>query len=511
MGTIPTITDQTITEQDPRVAQILALIRAKSGNVAAPETSSVSVDTTIPQQVAPPSPSIPGMPSLASQVATSPTSAPSDTQSIPQMPVTQNPQLPQAQAPNVTLAKAGPIKSFLQSLVSGLGQTAYAGTQGALQRLGIPTDYEKQQDALKIGLQQRQQNSTEALRKAQQELYGGKLEQLQSQLTPTQIPNDASKYGAFAGTTLPLSAAQAVMQKMEALANAKDIALGKNETTLKGKEIQYGPDSYLRKGVRSVDGRIQLYDKATGEKLKDMGEDSSIIAGVARANAFARARAQYTPFSTTDENGSPTVVSNMQALLSGAPKQSFTEARNLTSDMVGVKQYQDILDQKISPNLSVLNDPTQRAVIAHTLSEGKNASPGAIQALITSGLQEGALSKEGAALAAGIMQAREFGSVARKYGGNMNGTEGLMDRIISNQASPLHAEQLNRDLIQNDRAFTAKALNSITTLMSNTKRTAAKGSTNTPSDNSSPQRPSGVPANAQYITDPKTGKKGWAW
>jgi uncharacterized membrane protein YeaQ/YmgE (transglycosylase-associated protein family) len=26
-----------------------------------------------------------------------------------------------------------------------------------------------------------------------------------------------------------------------------------------------------------------------------------------------------------------------------------------------------------------------------------------------------------------------------------------------------------------------------------------------------PQRPAGVPANAQYTTDPKTGKKGWAW
>jgi hypothetical protein len=29
--------------------------------------------------------------------------------------------------------------------------------------------------------------------------------------------------------------------------------------------------------------------------------------------------------------------------------------------------------------------------------------------------------------------------------------------------------------------------------------------------NNAPQRPAGVPENAQYITDPKTGKKGWAW
>jgi hypothetical protein len=31
------------------------------------------------------------------------------------------------------------------------------------------------------------------------------------------------------------------------------------------------------------------------------------------------------------------------------------------------------------------------------------------------------------------------------------------------------------------------------------------------SGGNTPQRPAGVPANAQYTTDPKTGKKGWAW
>ena len=89
------------------------------------------------------------------------------------------------------------------------------------------------------------------------------------------------------------------------------------------------------------------------------------------------------------------------------------------------------------------------------LSEAEK-NPGAIQSLLTSGAQQG-LSPQGAALAAGILQGREFGGVARKYGGNMNGTEGLMDRIMSNQASPLNSEQLNRDLIQNDLAFTQKA------------------------------------------------------
>lgn len=34
---------------------------------------------------------------------------------------------------------------------------------------------------------------------------------------------------------------------------------------------------------------------------------------------------------------------------------------------------------------------------------------------------------------------------------------------------------------------------------------------NQPSVNANPARPSGVPATAKYITDPSTGKKGWAW
>ena len=147
-------------------------------------------------------------------------------------------------------AKPGPIKSFLQGLVSNLGGAAYQGTQGALQRLGIPTDYEKEQNALKIGLQQQAQDTLEGLRQSPKRTsMAGKLEGLQSQLTPTQIPNDP-KYGAFAGQTLPLSAANQVMQTMEKLASAKDISAGKNTTAIQGKQSQYGPDSYLRHGFQ---------------------------------------------------------------------------------------------------------------------------------------------------------------------------------------------------------------------------------------------------------------------
>jgi hypothetical protein len=303
-----------------------------------------------------------------------------------------------------------------------------------------------------------------------------------------QIPNDP-KYGAFAGATLPTSAATAVMQKMEALQNAKDIATGKNTTTIQGKEIQYGPGSYLRRGVRSIGGRIISYDKGDPDNKnlqKDLGVDTALITGPANANARARAMAQYRTFDTTDANGAPVTISGLDALQGGAAHVPYTQAKGILSDKVGVQQYQDILDNKIAPNLAVLNDNAQRVAIAHTLSE-VDKNPGAMQALLTSALQEGTLTPAGAQLTAGIMQAREFGGVARKYGGNMNGTEGLMNRIMSNQAAPLNSLQLNQDLVANDRAFTQEALANIGILTGHT----ATGRTGPPNTAPSANPPSG--------------------
>lgn len=484
MATTPPVTDNSqppITAADPRVAQILALIQAKAaqGGQVAPQAPPALNATIQPQAT----------PQYQTPVAPTPLQGAVNTaisqQQEPAPPVAQAamtgsaPQLPAPDQSNVT-AKPGPLKTFLQGLVSNLGSTAYAGTQGALQRLGIPTDYEKQQNALKIGLQQQQQNSLEGLRQTQANLYGGKLDALQAQLTPTKIPNDP-KYGAFAGATLPQSAASAVMQKMEALANAKAIATGKNATTIQGKEIQYGPDSYLRHGVRSVGGRIEMYDKGTGQKLQDMGQDTAMITGPRNADARAQAYARYRTFDTTDANGAPVTISGLDALQGGAAHVPYTQAKGILSDRVGVQQYQDILDNKIAPNLAILNDNSQRIAIAHTLSE-LDKNPGATQALLTSALQNGALTPAGAQLTAGIMQAREFGGVARKYGGNMNGTEGLMNRIMFNQASPLNSLQLNQDLVANDRAFTQKALTNIGILQGH----VAQGKTGPPNTAATP-------------------------
>ena len=184
---------QPITAADPRVAQILALIRAKAGSSPPPETSAAPLDTPIPQQPMPAVPTSLGGPTLAQQANPQPGPPPPDIQNIAQMGGNQPPQLPPTPPPNVTQTPGpGPVKSFLQQLVSGLGSSAYAGTQGALQRLGIPTDYEKQQNALKMGIAQQGANDTSAYRQAQTGLTASKANQFDTQNAPYSIDAEVS-------------------------------------------------------------------------------------------------------------------------------------------------------------------------------------------------------------------------------------------------------------------------------------------------------------------------------
>lgn len=62
---------------------------------------------------------------------------------------------------------------------------------------------------------------------------------------------------------------------------------------------------------------LWLVDRA-GNKIKKMGESPS----VARGESFARNRAEWTPFQTTDEAGNQVTISNAQAIRTGAPSLS---------------------------------------------------------------------------------------------------------------------------------------------------------------------------------------------
>src|ERR1035437_3618736 len=153
------------------------------------------------------------------------------------------PQLPPPADPNVVPpSHPGPIKSFLQHLVSGLGTDIYAGSQGALQKLGLPTDYSKQQDALKIGLQQQQQNSLEGLRQSQQDLNSGKSAQLDQLTAPYSIAkDDQSVLPQFRGSDTTFGGYQALQKlsgttqgKMDVQSEKDAALLARAQTLAKG-------------------------------------------------------------------------------------------------------------------------------------------------------------------------------------------------------------------------------------------------------------------------------------
>jgi hypothetical protein len=379
------------------------------------------------------------------------------------------PKTPDAPTPQVTPVQSqpGPIKSFLQQFIHGAGQ-------GLLTNAGLENDTQRQTRQFNQNIATQNQARQAELAKAQTGLYGAQADLYSGRndaLAAQNQPVDTSTLGipGLSGMVLQKDLPRVLVEHIKG-ANSLATQGLKNEGNVDVTKLKYGDGSTpgpLNTVMKDIGGRTLLLRKGTGEKLADLGQSNTITTANARAEAMAR----YGLTNTMDENGNPVSESRLQAIQSGNPSVQFDALKQIASDRVGIGQYENILSQKIAPNLKVLNDPTQRAIIAHTLSEAEK-NPGALQSLLTAGAQSG-LSPQGAALAAGILQGREFGGVARKYGGNMNGTEGLMNRIMSNQASPLNSEQLNRELIQNDLSFTKKAQRTLGGLTSH--RQGSKG------------------------------------
>ena len=245
-------TTPTITAADPRVAQILALIRAKAGAATPPDTATAPLDASIPQQPMQ-NASVAPQPQLQ---APAPMPARVNELGAPLQPTNElGAALPMSQQAPVAAPppQAGPVKSFLQHLVSGLGQTAYAGTQGALQRLGIPTDYEKQQDALKIGLQQQQQNSLEGLRTAQTSAAQAKADQLDAMNQPFQVPDDPSIPAALRGQTITQGAWQGLSKVFGQNQGKMDVQSEKDKALLERAQVLV---DNAGKSFKSVPGTV---------------------------------------------------------------------------------------------------------------------------------------------------------------------------------------------------------------------------------------------------------------
>lgn len=410
--------------------------------------------------------------------AGSPINAPPMSTNAPQI------SIPQAQP---LKQEGGPIKSFLSNFLYGAGQSL-------LKDVGMPTDYEKQQTAIQNQRQQQElQNQTA---NSQQNIASSQQNQQfeAAQNKSIALPGPVAKdlgiasvplknYGAAISSwsqlrqnngAIPVSDEDAALLGLEpgSTISAKQVGVLHN---LRSQQTQYV-------GTKDIGGRTVQFDKRNGSIIKDMGPSNALVVGASNANQRAAAMARYGLVESVDESGAPIAISRLQALQQGTPTFTSQQAKEFSSDAVGLAQYDSILRNQIQPNIKILNDPGQRAIIAHTLSTAGagEKDQGAINSLVTAASQQG-LSPGGAALIAGILQGREFGSVARKYGGNMNGTEGLQMRIASNQASPINTEEVNKNLINNDIAFTGKALAARGNLLKRSVKTGAPATpTSTP-------------------------------
>lgn len=217
-------TQQPITAADPRIAKLLALVQAqRQAQPIAP------VDPS--QQIAPvaapaPPPNVPGLSPPAPPPPSTAPGAPNLNPAAPPVAATPAP-------PSVPQTKPGPVKSFLMSLGSHLAAGLPATSDALLHHAGLPTAYEKQQNALKIGLQQQQQDSLEGLRAAQANLASGKGAQLDQLTSPYTIDAaDESVMPQFRGAKTTFGGYQALQALAGKTAGAANVAtIGANAKT----------------------------------------------------------------------------------------------------------------------------------------------------------------------------------------------------------------------------------------------------------------------------------------
>lgn len=323
-----------ITAADPRVAQILAMIQAKT---PAPP---VAISPSAPNQsIAPISP-----------VAPPPGLTPPAPPVAPNLNPAAPPVSPAQAPPPAQPTQAGPVKTFLQGLVSGLGKTAYAGTQGVLQHYGIPTDYEKQQNALKIGLQQQQQDSLEGLRAAQANLATGKGAQLDQMMAPYDIaPDDQSVLEPLRGTKTTFGKYQTLQEltaNLQGKQGVANTAAGAKESVAKTQA-----DSRERLANAQLEVRKALADRNYGlaaQRLSLAGGNQDLRKLEYNLRAYGTgADGQPVPGVEFDANGRP-VGTAAQANI-----RPTTNARN-------AGERADTMEDLATRIKGALNDPEIR-------------------------------------------------------------------------------------------------------------------------------------------------------
>jgi hypothetical protein len=265
--------------------------------------------------------------------------------------------------------------------------------------------------------------------------------------------------------------------------------------TAQGKNIAFGDIG---------DGHVGGFNKSTGEKLYDFGKSQRVVQAEQGAyqRAYWQAKFGLTPTQWVDDDGTTHVA--YMSKLDAAGMAPATNAFDISASKAGLNNYRDSLN-KISDNMDVLDDPVQRGLVAQAMHQiGTNPDPNVWGAALASMTQSG-LSDKSANLIAATLQAREFIGANRRFTGNQRGSEALVQRMISNVASPMNTTKLNRALIQQDLKSTDQIEKNLLAFQSGTGKKPPAPGQSTPKSaappKATPPAPSGGKTQQDLVND----------
>lgn len=350
----------------------------------------------------------------------------------------------------------------------------YGMSQGMLHEVGLPTDYQKQQQAIannqrqqQIGQQAQETSSLVALHQQQLQNEQQAYQQNEYLNQQVQIPHEVADY--FPGQTTArrrdinqiVTVGSALQQKQpisvdDDLASAVGLPQGTQVDPrmlgVLGKMAALRGQGWT---VKDAGGILQRANKFTGETQPLLDQNGRTITSNSVITPQLRAywNAKYGVSNVMDSAGNPTAISRLQQLQSGAPSMTEGQTMGLQGDKIGVQTYLGA-SQRVEKYLrsGILNDPVQRGIIARA-TEDMDKNPGAADSIISSYTQQG-LSPEGADMIAGLRQMGEFGSSFKKYtGNNGSATDSLRATIKSNQPSTANSNETNLRLLEQDRTL----------------------------------------------------------
>jgi hypothetical protein len=384
-----------------------------------------------------------------------------------------------AQTPLQPVPPAGPdqgnspVKRFLTNFFWGAGQSA-------LQHVGLPTDYEKQQNVIQQNARQQQLNQQAAETSSligmhQQQTANEQQQYAQNQYENQQVPIPAEVGQHFpAQVTARRQDINGMLTVGSALNQRQPIELDPDVAAVFHLPAGTQVDPRLAAGlakiagaqqsawqIKDANGYQQQENKITGEVRPVLDKNGKPMRSNSMLSPWVRAQANAanTPYQTTDDQNNPTTITAAQAIATGAPKTTEQQSMNLASDKTGVSQFLNNNDF-FRKNMSVLDDMTQRGLIARATTEAQG-NPGAAQSVINSYVQKG-MTPQSAEFASRLLNQREMSGVLRKYTGNGgSATDSLRAIVNSNLPGASRSTALNNALLDRDQQLATGVLKNL--------------------------------------------------